>query len=147
MKKKNLFLSVISLLVICGCNGNEPTPLPSELESENPTEEISESTPTEVPSLSDSEVVSSSDPTVNLEPQVLYCSPDTDNYSATGTMDDPMLIQFAIRESKPGSIIYLLDGTYKYGSPIDISTATELHPATCKEEGKTIKLVLSPFST
>ena len=44
MKNKNLFLSVISLLVICGCNGNEPTPLPSEIESENPTEEISEST-------------------------------------------------------------------------------------------------------
>ncbi len=75
MKKKNLFLSVISLLVICGCNGNEPTPQPSEIESENPTEEISESTPVEVPSLSDNEVVSSSDPTVNLEPQVLYCSP------------------------------------------------------------------------
>lgn len=139
MKKKNLFLSVISLLVICGCNGNEPTHQPSEIESENPTEEISESTPVEVPSLSDSEVVSSSDPTVNLEPQVLYCSPDTDNYSATGTMDDPMLIQFAIRESKPGATIYLLDGTYRNGSPIDISTATELYPATCKEEGKTIK--------
>jgi TatD DNase family protein len=33
----------------------------------------------------------------------------------------------------------LLDGVYKYGSPIEFSTATESYPAKSQEEGKTLK--------
>ena len=129
MKKKHLFLSVISLLVMCGC-GNEPTQEPTEEPTIEPTVEPT-TQPTEEATLQPSSQPEG--------PQVLYCSPDSDNYEATGTIDDPMMIRFAIRESRPGSTIYLLDGTYKYGSPIDFSTETEQYPAKSKEEGKTIK--------
>ena len=70
--------------------------------------------------------------------QIIYVSSDSTNIFASGTKEDPMSIENAIRTSQPGALIYLLDGVYKSEYPIKVNSETENNPAT-KGHVKTLK--------
>ena len=125
-KNKLILLSAMTLLMVCGCNNPQPT------ESESISNDASVDT-----SVSTSSGNTESSPTL-IENQVLYVAPDVDDFNAPGTKEEPMMIQRAIALSHPGCTIYLMDGIYRYGSPIEISVNTETYPATA-EKRKTIK--------
>ena len=109
-KKNTLFLSIVALMSLTGCNNNGD--VANESLGNN---DIKEST---------------SESSGELD---LYVSHDSTNLFATGTIDDPMSLPDAIRMSKPGATIYLLDGVYKYSTPIKVNAETEQYPA---EKGK-----------
>ena len=124
--KKLILLSVMSLLMVCGCNNPQPT------ESNSASINTSEDS-----SVSNSVGNTESSPNL-IENQVLYVAPDVEDFNAPGTKEEPMMIQRAIALSHPGCTIYLMDGIYRYGSPIEISVNTETYPATA-EKRKTLK--------
>lgn len=123
---KLILLSAMTLLMVCGCNNPQPTG----------SESISTDTSVDS-SVSTSSGNTESSPTL-IENQVLYVAPNVDDFNAPGTKEEPMMIQRAIALSHPGCTIYLMDGIYRYGSPIEISVNTETYPATA-EKRKTIK--------
>ena len=137
-KNKILLLSLMALLSVCGCG--EVTPSTSN-NNNSPENSNAESTPT-VENTSSSIESSTPENNSSSEEEVvmdLYVSPDARNFDAKGTIDDPMLIQYAIRNSKPGSTIFLLDGVYKWGDTIMLDESTEDYLATCPQEGKVLR--------
>ena len=133
-KNKLLLLSLMALLVACGCDNVESS---SNAPSSTPSD--TSSTVEETPSITDSSTVEDSSSEDPYDDEVLYVSPEAKSFDALGTREDPMLIQWAVRYSKPGSTIILLDGVYKWGDTIMIDETTERYPATCQEEGKTLR--------
>lgn len=136
-KNKLLLLSLMAILLACGCDNVNTS-------SGEVNSTPQDSSTTETPSLEDSSTTGDSvsadnSEQIEYEPSELYVSPDAKNFDAKGTKDDPMIIQYAIRNSKPNSTIYLLDGIYKWGDTIMLSDATEDYLATCKEQGKTLR--------
>lgn len=140
-KQKPLFLSIVALLLLAGCNETSSSSASSESSTPEDSSTVEDSSTTIESSTPDESITSdeSSDSTKPIEASVLYVSPEADSYSATGTIDDPMTIQRAIRHSNPGATIYLLDGTYNYGATVLIDETTEENPATSIEGRKTLK--------
>ena len=132
-RNKLLLLSLMALLLACGC---ENTNISSNNENPSSTPEAV-STP-EV-STTDSSTDEDSSSEIIAGPTELYVSPDAKSFDAKGTIDDPMLIQYAIRRSRPGSTIYLLDGIYEWGDTIMMDRTTEDYLATKPEEGKILR--------
>lgn len=132
-KNKLLLLSLMAILLACGCE-NVNTSSSDETPSSTP-EEVS----TPGVSTTDSSTNEDSSSEIIAGPMELYVSPDASSFDAKGTKDDPMLIQYAIRRSRPGSTIYLLDGVYEWGDTIMMDRTTEDYLATSIEEGKTLR--------
>lgn len=132
-KNKLLLLSLMAILLACGCenvntSSNEETPSSTPEEVSSSESSITDSS---TPEDSSSEIIDG--------PMELYVSPNASSFEAKGTKDDPMLIQYAIRRSRPGSTIYLLDGVYEWGDTIMMDRTTEDYLATKPEEGKTLR--------
>ena len=140
-KNKLLLLSLMSVLIACGCQevNESSSSEESSQTSEQHSSENKESSSNNESSVADSSSQEDSSSELVYSDEVLYVSPDANNFYALGTQDDPMLIQWAVRHSKPGSTIILLDGEYKWGSTIMFDETTEYYPATCEEERKTIR--------
>ena len=140
---KLLVLSLMAILLTCGCdNGNSASNSSNSGEKptnvENSSNKESSTTNVEQSSNSSSSVENSSSEDI-YDDEVLYVSADANDFYAKGTKEDPMLIQWAIRYSKPGSTIYLLDGEYKWGSTVMFDETTEYYPATNEAERKTLR--------
>ena len=141
-KKKPIIFSALLALLVCSC---DKTPSQSIAES-------TPSTPSVIPSetITPSETIKPSESTKPTAPSVqpstpdefdrdLYVSATSTNYEAKGTLEDPMMLRFAIRESRPGRTIWLMDGTYSYGSTIMMDSTTEQFLAANAEEGKVLR--------
>ena len=94
--KKLILLSVMSLLMVCGCNNSQPTE--SSSASVNTSEDSSVS----------NSVGNTESSSTLIENQVLYVAPDVEDFNAPGTKEEPMMIQRAIALSHPGCTIYLI---------------------------------------
>ena len=132
-KNKLLLLSLMAILLACGCenvntSSTEEAPSASNTQTSTPDASTPDNS---TPEDTSSEIIAG--------PTELYVSPDASSFDAKGTKDDPMLIQYAIRRSRPGSTIYLLDGVYEWGDTIMMDRTTEDYLATSIEEGKTLR--------
>ena len=164
MKKNRLLvLSLMAVLITCGCEDvnntsnsapKESTPIVEnsstqqssnvEQSSMQQSSNVEQSSTQQSSNIEQSSTPSSSNieetsTEILYDDKVLYVSADANDFDAKGTIDDPMLIQWAVRYSKPGSTIYLLDGEYKWGSTIMLDENTEYYPATNESERKYLK--------
>ena len=137
MKKFNKTLLVLSLLTLVGCN---KTPTVNSSESSNASvstsEKVTENT-SDTNNQTSNNQVSTKD--------VLYVSSDRDfKNSGDGSLENPMNIYDAIKYSKRGSTILLLDGTYDLSINVMINRETEKDAPKEEKDRKTLK-ALNPL--
>lgn len=141
MKKLTKTLLVLGLLPLVGCSGNSN---PSTSVDSSPSSVISEevSSSEKEASSSSSESVKPSSSEQVIDATTLYVSPEAKAYDGgKGTLESPMHLTDAIRASKKGTTILLMDGTYEFSSPIMISSDTEKETPTCEAEAKTLRAI------
>ncbi len=129
---KDLFflnLALVSFLA-AGCQ-NHLSSSSGQISSSN--ESITSSS-----SKSDTPISSSSSTTVPINKKDLYISPKGSE-DADGSLAKPYNFIQGIRNLSVGSTMYLLEGTYSYGSTLMIDSSIDTHLASSEKERKTIR--------
>ena len=138
MKKQNLILLSSFFLLLAGCGKEEVSERKSNLISSTPVTPVtSQPDVTSVPDSSSVEEVITHDKPV-------YASP-TGNRDGDGSKNNPVDFLTGISLLTPGNTLYLLEGTYKYDSPIliqhtlAVSESTDKYAVTREEGRRTIQ--------